>query len=80
MAKMLAVSLVAMLVVSSFLPSSAEDKTIKYDYPKSERVPANPYRRGCNPSQQCRSRRLMTVTALPKVSSHGLQHDIGNRT
>lgn len=53
----------------------------KNDPPAPERklqadpIPANPYTRGCNPAQGCRTgRRLLTNSPLPKVSAHGPQH------
>ncbi|KAI3465601.1 hypothetical protein Pfo_022264 [Paulownia fortunei] len=80
--------LVVLLVVSAFLSSAAEGTVIGYPalgrnwiWKPPPAAPANPYQRGCEPSEQCRGggRRLLAMKSLPKVSSHGLQQDIGIR-
>lgn len=74
--------LAAVVVVAAFVPLRAEGATVVIGYPpqpKTEKIPANPYSRGCSPSHQCRGgRKLLAGHPLPRVSSHGLQHEIGN--
>ncbi|KAL3624664.1 hypothetical protein CASFOL_031332 [Castilleja foliolosa] len=80
MARMLAFCLAMLLIVTIF-HSSSEAQKVNPDRP--EWIPANPYRRGCKKTERCgraeMNRKLLAVKTLPKVSSHGLQDDIGNR-
>lgn len=85
MARKVVVGLALVVAVSIFLASFAEasdGKPMRSGVFATSKLsedtpPANEYKRPCNPTVQCRGRRLLGSTAIPQISSHGLQHRVG---
>lgn len=85
MARKVVVSLALVVAVIVFISSSAEaseGNTMRFGLFETSKVsedtpPANEYKRPCNPTVQCRGRRLLGSTPIPQISSHGLQHRVG---